>query len=104
MAVSACGKPSSVFQGAGHTALYIGVVELIVGNDVVTKPSTGAVILDNQSTKSTSLSVALNRSFGHSRLLGLLGQFGKEWNSPGDADPLQTCVQSDSGVSQEGNP
>jgi hypothetical protein len=103
-AIPDCKKVGDIDAPHGYNALYIGVVQSIVGNDVALFSATGVATLETESTKSTSVNVAFNRYFGRGRIIGLSAQAGKEWTSPGDDDPLQTCVQTNSGVDENGKP
>jgi len=95
--------PDAIDARGTYDALYIGFVQTVVGNDVVLTPPGGPITLETDATKNSSAAVTYNHYFGRGQLLGASARFGKEWLSPGNADPLQTCVQAASGLDVTGN-
>lgn len=98
-----CAGSGDIDAPHGYSALYLGFVGSIVGNDVALFPNGAVATLETDSTKSASATVAFNRYFGRGQTVGLSIQGGKEWLSPGDDDPLQTCTLAQSGADKDGN-
>jgi len=97
-----CTTSGDIDAAHGYYALHLGLTTSIVGNDVATFPTGSPATLETQNTKSAGFNTALNRYFGRGRTLGFSVNTGKEWNSPGDDDALQTCVQTNAGLDKDG--
>jgi hypothetical protein len=93
-------------ESRGYHAVFVEVLgDWVARSTALTVPGTTPQIR-TEDTSGTSLGLrgGLNYAWTERQVGGIAVDISREWNSPGGADPQSVCVESVTGVDEEGSP